>query len=107
MNVKQQVFAIKPVYWLSHVRNDLQRQIGKSSKQKCFKIINLLLFLELFSKSVTFRFDKSAKHVKNNSPKTEKNIFSMLNLLQKYRKMFDCSTKYSLNFFKSESLKIA
>ena len=35
-------------------------------------------------KSATFRFDKSAKNVKNNGPKTEKHIFSLLNLLQKY-----------------------
>ena len=58
-------------------------------------------------KSATFHFDKSAKNVKNNGPKTEKNIFSLLNLSQKYRKMLDCSTRYSLNFFKFESLKIA
>ena len=45
-------------------------------------------------KSATFRFEKSAKNVKNNGPKPEKNIFNLLNLSQKYRKMLDCSTRY-------------
>ena len=58
-------------------------------------------------KSATFIFDKSAKNVKNNGPKTEKNIFSLLNLLQKYEKMLNCSARYSLDFFKFESLKVA
>ena len=31
-------------------------------------------------KRAIFRFDKSAKNVKNNGPKSEKNIFSLLNL---------------------------
>ena len=45
--------------------------------------------LSHFQKSATFRFDKSAKNIKNNGSKNEKNIFSLLNLSQKYRKMFD------------------
>ena len=58
-------------------------------------------------KSATFCFDKSAKNVKIIGPKTGKNLFSLLNLSQKYRTMLDCSTRYSLNFFKFESPKIA
>ena len=58
-------------------------------------------------KKCDIRFDISAKNVKIMGPKTEKNLFNLLNLSQKYRKMLDCSTRYSLNFFKFESLKIA
>ena len=57
--------------------------------------------------ALTFRFDRSAKNVKNNDPKMEKVIFSLLNLSQKYREMSDSSTRYSLNFLKFESLKVA
>ena len=52
-------------------------------------------------KSATFRFDKSAKNVKIMGPKTGKNLFSLLNLSQKYRKMLGCSARYSLNFLNS------
>ena len=39
--------------------------------------------IEPFSKSATFRFDKSAKNVKNNGPKTEKSLFAKKDLLKK------------------------
>ena len=52
-------------------------------------------------KSATFRFDKSAKNVKNNGLKNEKNLFSLLNLSQKYEKKisFDLAKhpKFDLN----------
>ena len=47
----------------------------------------------ILKKSATFRFGKSAKNVKNNGPKTEKTIFSLLNLSKNYRTMLDCSTR--------------
>ena len=58
-------------------------------------------------KSVTFRVDKSANSVKIMGPETGKNIFSLPNLSQKYRKMLDCSARYLVDVFKFESLKIA
>ena len=57
--------------------------------------------------SAAFRFNKPAKNVKIMGPKTEKNLFSLLKLSKKYRKMLDRRTRYSLNFFKFESLNIA
>ena len=75
------------------------------------KYLNFTLTFDVcmshYQKSATFRFDKSAKSVNNNGPKPGKNNISLLNLLQKYRKMLNCSTRYSLIFFKFEFLKIA
>ena len=52
-------------------------------------------------KSAAFRFEKSAKNVKIMGLKAEKQLFNLLNLSQKYRKMLHCRTGYSLNFLNS------
>ena len=44
-------------------------------------------------KLATFPIEKSAENVKNNDLKTEKDIFSLLNVLKNYRKILDCSTR--------------
>ena len=81
--VKKELLRLLRVYRKSATRALTDGRIAKDGPLYTGYI------LSHFQKSATFRFDKSAKNIKNNGSKNEKNIFSLLNLSQKYRKMFD------------------
>ena len=75
--VKKELLRLLRVYRKSATRALTDGRIAKDEPLYTGYI------LSHFQKSATFRFDKSAKNIKNNGSKNEKNIFSLLNLSQK------------------------
>ena len=88
-----------------HKKWSFPLRIPSVNVTKCF--LRICAVFEPFSEKCDISFWQICQKCENNGLKTEKNIFSLLNLSQKYRKMLDCSRRYSRNFFKFESLKIA